>query len=160
LSLDLPFERHKNRKIRIKLEIDTSPPVGSNFTTSYITFPVTTPLTTQSLTSGFGLKLHALLCRPYTKGRDWYDFVWYVARKTLPDLDLLRHALMQQGPWAEKDIPMSLLWVKESLRETIRHLDWDCARQDVQLQLPASNTQKKVFPAGRGPAIPFFSTPV
>jgi len=53
LELGLPFERYKARKIRIKLEIDTNPPAGSTFTTSYITFPVTAPLTTQSLESGF-----------------------------------------------------------------------------------------------------------
>ena len=75
LTLDLPFERHHARKLRIKLEIDTNPPAGSVFTTSYITFPVTAPLTTQTLESSFALKLHALLCRSYVKGRDWYDLV-------------------------------------------------------------------------------------
>jgi len=136
LTLDLPFERHQTRKIRIKLEIDTNPPPGSSFTTSYITFPVTAPLTTQSLVSGFALKLHALLCRPYVKGRDWYDFVWYVARKTVPDLDLLRHALWQQGPWAGRKIAVDTLWVRESLENSIRRIDWAGARQDVQRFLP------------------------
>jgi hypothetical protein len=40
-------------------------------TTGYITFPVTASLTTQTLESSFILKLHALLCRSYVKGRDW-----------------------------------------------------------------------------------------
>ncbi|OIP33073.1 MAG: hypothetical protein AUK27_11550 [Deltaproteobacteria bacterium CG2_30_66_27] len=136
LELDLPFERHQARKIRIKLEIDTNPPSGSTFTTSYITFPVTAPMTTQSLESGFALKLHALLCRSYVKGRDWYDFVWYVARKTGPDLDLLSQALRQQGPWAGKPIAVTGHWVRENMEATIRRIDWSAARDDVQRFLP------------------------
>lgn len=136
LELDLPFERYKARKLRIKLEIDTNPPAGSTFTTSYLTFPVTAPLTTQSLESGFAMKLHALLCRPYVKGRDWYDFVWYVARKTRPDLDLLHNALRQQGPWAGQQFKMTMRWVQESLTAAIRRIDWTAARNDVQRFLP------------------------
>ena len=135
-TLDLAFERYQARKIRIKLEIDTNPPVGSTFTTSYITFPVTAPITTQSLESGFALKLHALLCRTYVKGRDWYDFVWYVARKTKPDLDLLRHALHQQGPWAGQEIAVTMRWVHENMGAAIRRIKWTAARDDVQRFLP------------------------
>jgi predicted nucleotidyltransferase component of viral defense system len=136
LTLELPFERHRARTIRIKLEIDTNPPAGSTFTTSYITFPVTAPLTTQSLESGFALKLHALLCRSYVKGRDWYDFVWYVARKTRPDLNLLRQALHQQGPWTGQPITVTLRWVQETMAAAIQRIDWTAARADVQRFLP------------------------
>jgi len=136
LALDLPFERYQARKIRIKLEIDINPPAGSTFTTSYITFPVTSPLTTQSLESGFALKLHALLCRSYVKGRDWYDFVWYVARRTRPDLDLLSHALHQQGPWAGQQITVTMGWVQKNVEAGIRRIDWTVARDDVQRFLP------------------------
>ncbi|MBI3370784.1 MAG: nucleotidyl transferase AbiEii/AbiGii toxin family protein [Betaproteobacteria bacterium] len=136
LTLDLPFERYQPRKIRIQLEIDTNPPAGSTFTTSYITFPVTAPVTTQSPESGFALKLHALLCRPYVKGRDWYDFVWYVARKTRPDLSLLRHALQQQGPWAGRKFAVTLSWVQETMDASIRRVKWTVARDDVQRFLP------------------------
>lgn len=136
LVVDLPFERHRPRKIRIKLEIDVNPRAGSMFTTHYITFPVTAPLTTQSLESGFALKLHALLSRSYVKGRDWYDFVWYVARETKPDLDLLGNALHQQGPWAGQRIAVTTGWLEETLKEVIRRIDWSAARDDVQRFLP------------------------
>ncbi len=136
LATDLPFERVRDRRIRIKLEIDTNPPAGSTFATSYLTFPVTAPMTTQSLESGFALKLHALLCRSYVKGRDWYDFVWYVARKTRPELGLLRHALHQQGPWAGRPISVTTRWVQENMEAVIRRINWAAARTDVQRFLP------------------------
>lgn len=136
LTLELPFERHHGRKLRIKLEIDTNPPSGSAFATSYITFPVTAALTTQTLESSFALKLHALLCRTYVKGRDWYDFVWYVARKVRPELVLLENALEQQGPWASRQTSVTWPWLIESLRTVIGQVDWAVARQDVQRFLP------------------------
>jgi predicted nucleotidyltransferase component of viral defense system len=136
LTLELPFERYHARKLRIKLEIDTNPPAGSAFTTSYITFPVTAPLTTQTLESSFALKLHALLCRPYVKGRDWYDFVWYVARSVSPKLALLEHAIEQQGPWAGRQTSVTWPWLIANLRTVIERIDWAVARQDVQRFLP------------------------
>jgi predicted nucleotidyltransferase component of viral defense system len=136
LTLELPFERRNPKKFRIKLEIDTNPPAGSTFTTSYITFPATAPLTTQTLESGFAFKLHALLCRPYVKGRDWFDFVWYVSRQTRPNLPLLSEALKQQGPWAQQDVAVDSAWVRENMATTIRRIDWTAARQDVQRFLP------------------------
>jgi predicted nucleotidyltransferase component of viral defense system len=136
LELDLPFERHRPRKIRIKLEVDVNPPAGSTITTSYITFPVTVPLTTQSLESGFALKLAALLCRPYVKGRDWYDFVWYVARRTRPGLDLLGNAVRQHGPWAGQAVAVDGAWLREQMELAIRRIDWAAAADDVQRFLP------------------------
>jgi len=47
-------------------------------------FPHIAPVTVQTLTSGFATKLHALLCRVYVKGPDWYDFIWYVSRRINP----------------------------------------------------------------------------
>ena len=97
---------------------------------------MTAPTTTQSLESGFALKLHVLLCRPYVKGRDWYDFVWHVARKTEPDLNLLRHALQQLGPWVGQEIEVTLRWVQENMDAAIRRIPWTAARDDVQRLLP------------------------
>jgi predicted nucleotidyltransferase component of viral defense system len=136
LTLDLPFERLSKRKFRIKLEIDTHPPEGSTFTTSYLSFPITIALTSQTLESSFALKLHALLCRPYTKGRDWYDFIWYVTRRIVPNLDLLENALQQQGPWAGSKPQVSIQWVIENLKTRIKQIQWNVAIQDLQRFLP------------------------
>ena len=141
LLLRLPFERHNHRKLRIKLEVDTNPPQGSICETSYITFPATFALTSQTLESSFALKLHALLCRSYTKGRDWFDFVWYVARAIKPNIPLLQSALMQQGPWQGKKVDLSSQWLHDALSAVIGKTDWNIAKFDVQRFLPHSEQQ-------------------
>ena len=138
VTLEFPFERVNSKKIRIKLEIDVNPPQGSSFETSYLSFPTTAPVTTQTLSSGFGTKAHALLCRSYVKGRDWYDLLWYVARRTVPDLALLANALFQQGPWQGERIELSNEWLLQALRAKIESVDWKLARNDVQRFLPLS----------------------
>lgn len=134
----LPFERSNPRKIRIKLEVDTNPPAGSAFRTSYITFPGVAAITTQELPSGFGMKTHALLCRKYVKGRDWYDFVWYTARRIKPDLGLLQNALFQQGPWAGQSLKVTPEWLIDALGAAIRRIDWKEACSDVRRFVPTT----------------------
>ena len=103
-----------------------------------LSFPTTAPITTQTLSSGFATKTHALLCRRYIKGRDWYDFLWYVARRTVPDLGLLSNALFQQGPWQGKRLAVSVEWLLQALRTKIESVDWKLARDDVRRFLPLS----------------------
>jgi predicted nucleotidyltransferase component of viral defense system len=141
LLLDLPFTRHQAKKLKVKLEIDTNPPAGSTFETRYITFPTTAPVTAQTLESGFGTKSHALLCRGYTKGRDWYDLIWYASRGIVPNLLLLENALHQQGPWAGQGISVTPDWYLDSMRQRIEEIDWAEARRDVQRFLPAAEQQ-------------------
>jgi hypothetical protein len=136
LTFSLPYGRNRKRKIRIKLEIDTNPPAGSSVDTAYLLFPRPEPITVQTRSSGFSLKLHALLCRTYTKGRDWYDFLWYVARQIKPDLPLLANALEQQGPWSGQSLAVTYDWLAERFAEKIAAIDWALARDDVKRFLP------------------------
>lgn len=132
LNLRLPYARNSTRRIRIKLEVDTNPPTGASFESRFITFPVTVAVTSMDLRSGFGSKSHALLCREYTKGRDWYDFLWYASRKVAPNLDLLANALDQQGPWAGQKPKVTPDWFLEAMRKRIEAIDWVAARKDVE----------------------------
>jgi len=76
----------KARRINIKLEIDVEPPAASGYEYSYLDFPTDYEVCHQDLGSNFALKLHALLCRGFLKGRDWYDFNWYIRQKVSPNL--------------------------------------------------------------------------
>ena len=99
-------------------------------------------MTCQTLESGFATKTHALLCRPYVKGRDWYDFIWYVGRETVPDLRLLGNAIEQYGPWAGKLERVTRSWLLERLTERIHEVDWSAAVDDVQRFLPLSDQER------------------
>lgn len=132
LMLELPHSRDPRRKIRVKLEIDANPPLGATRETRYIAFPVLTAITTQTLASAFASKSHALLCRPYIKGRDWYDFLWYVERGTEPNLELLGNAVRQIGPWAGAPVRVTPDWLVARLGEAVARIDWSEAAADVR----------------------------
>ncbi len=133
-QLDLSFAgAGKPRTIRIKLEIDVNPPEGSGEDATYLAFPADHEVRHQDLSSNFALKIHALLCRGFLKGRDWYDFSWYVGKEIMPNLPLLRAALIQAGPWAgDESIAVDLPWLKDALATAIARIDWKAAAEDVR----------------------------
>lgn len=124
--------RTNRPKIVIKLEIDTNPPQGSEHELKYLDFPLSYSVLTQNLRTLFSGKCHALLCREYIKGRDWYDFTWYVARKILPNFNFLSNALNQQGPWSTQNISIDVSWLIEQLKQKINLIDWEAAKKDVE----------------------------
>ncbi|HEY1212242.1 MAG TPA: nucleotidyl transferase AbiEii/AbiGii toxin family protein [Bryobacteraceae bacterium] len=133
-QLDLSFAGSgRPRTIQIKLEIDVNPPSGSGEQTSYLDFPLDHVVRHQDLSSNFALKIHALLCRGFLKGRDWFDFSWYVSRDVAPNLALLRNALVQAGPWSgDEGLPVDLPWLKNALSAAIAQIDWANAADDVR----------------------------
>lgn len=131
LSLSF-FRGQPDQKQTIKLEIDINPPAGSDFGFTYRDFPADFEICHQDLPSNFALKIHALLCRPYLKGRDWYDFNWYVRQGVKPNLVLLQAALIQFGPWAGQDLSVNEHWLKTQLREKVATIDWREAASDVE----------------------------
>lgn len=132
-QLNLSFmNTHPEKKLTIKLEIDSNPPEGSSFERSYLDFPVDFEVCHQDVSSNFSLKTHALLCRPYLKGRDWYDFNWYVAQGVTPNLVLLKNALEQYGPWQGEFLNIDRDWLVNALSEKISSINWKDAADDVE----------------------------
>lgn len=120
------------RMIRIKLEVDTKPPAGGTFETRYIDFPFPQATVAYDPPSLFAGKLHAVLCRRYLKGRDWFDFIWYTARRTPVNYQLLGSALAQTGPWAGSIDHVDREWCLRALESKIESIDWSRAREDVR----------------------------
>ena len=76
---DVTFQTEKS--IKIKIEVDTCPPL--NFTTEQklLLQPHSFMTRCFTLSDLFAGKMHALVYRAWknrVKGRDWYDFEWYV----------------------------------------------------------------------------------
>jgi len=137
ILFDLPFERDARKHLRVKLEVDTMPPRGSAFETHFLAFSSAAAVTTQTLSCGLALKLHALLCRTYDKGRDWYDFIWYVSRRIQPDMELMKNAMLQSGPWKNKaNVSFDVAWLKKELSNRINKTNWPIVRGDVERFLP------------------------
>jgi len=115
--------------LAVKIEVDLRPPEGAGFETTLVQrfFPVA--LRHHDLPSLFAGKLHALLARPWAKGRDWFDLVWYLTEKrgTEPNLALLAVALAQTG----RDPGEAPRW-REAVRERLRGLDWATVERDVE----------------------------
>lgn len=120
------------QKLLIKLEIDTNPPSGSEFETQYLDFPFPFSIVCQDLPSLFASKCHALLCRPYTKGRDWYDFLWYIKNRTMVNYLHLKYALEQTGPYQNKPLEINKEWLRLELEKKILTINWDNAKQDIE----------------------------
>lgn len=132
-QLDLSFAGSgRARTIRIKLEIDVDPPAGSGEASTYLDFPSDYEVRHQDLPSNFALKIHALLCRGFLKGRDWFDFSWYVTQGVVPSLVLLRNALAQAGPWSGRQIDVDISWLAHVLSGAISRIDWKDASADVE----------------------------
>ena len=119
-------------KITIKFEVDIRPPAGSCFESRFLVFPFASEILCQDQPSLFAGKLHALLCREYVKGRDWYDLLFYAGRKVRPNLGFLSAALDQTGPWAGHKILVDGKWCFEQLSVKINRVDWDAARVDIR----------------------------
>ena len=129
------------RKINIKIEIDTNPPKGSAFEVKYHDFPQDFSVVVQDLPSLFAGKLHALLCRSYTKGRDWYDFLWYVARSAKVNYEFLASAIYQQGPLRGEKLKIDKDWLITNLDQAIEKADWKALADDIRRFLPTKNQQ-------------------
>jgi len=133
-QLNLSFYKgHAGQKINIKLEMDVEPPADSAYDYTYLDFPTDYEVCHQDLSSNFALKIHALLCRGFLKGRDWYDFNWYIKQGVSPNLPHLKNALVQYGPWqGQSDLNVDLPWLKDVLQEKIDSIDWKEAVGDVE----------------------------
>lgn len=148
-----------SRMIRIKLEVDTNPPAGGTYETRYLDFPFPQVTVAHDPPSLFAGKLHAVLCRRYLKGRDWYDFIWYTARRTPVNFRLLGAALDQTGPWAGTAPEVDRRWCLQALESKIESIDWPRARDDVRAfvrtaDLPSLDVWGREFFLGQSMKLP------
>jgi predicted nucleotidyltransferase component of viral defense system len=128
-ELGLPAQRSEN--LTIKVEVDTRPPRGALLETTLVRRHETLRLQHHDRASLLAGKLHAILQRPYTKGRDLYDLVWYLGDPDWPgpNLELLNNALEQTG-WTGGRLTEAS-W-RGAVRERVEEFDWDRAVADLR----------------------------
>lgn len=126
---------HSGRKIKIKLEIDVNPPLKFQTEARTLLLPTTFNIISMTLPSLYAGKLHALLFRNWktrVKGRDWYDFEWYVKNGVKVDLEHLQERVLKSEEF-DGTIPLTKEQLKAMIRRKIETLDIQKAKQEVQV---------------------------
>ncbi len=139
LLYELGLSPHRDQVLAVKIEVDTNPPAGAGLATTVVRRYVTLQLQHHDRASLLAGKLHAILQRPYLKGRDIYDLLWYLSDPNwpAPNLTLLNNALQQTG-WAGD--PLTGHNWREVVRDRLQTLDWERVVADVRPFLePSAN---------------------
>lgn len=125
---DLTFQTEKS--IRIKIEVDTNPPMQFSTEDKLLLQPFSFMVRCFTLPDLFAGKMHALLFRNWknrVKGRDWYDFEWYVRNGIPLDFSHLQERIKQfNGLEIGKDE-----FIKQ-LKERLSNTDIAQVKQDVE----------------------------
>lgn len=124
---------HRDEVVKVKFEIDTDPPEGASYEQKFSLLPVPYAVTLYDKPSLFAGKMHAVLCRKWksrSKGRDFYDYVWYLTTNTTLNIRHLQKR-MEQTKDLESGKELTLDELKSLLEERFRSIDFESAKQDV-----------------------------
>ncbi|MDD9898208.1 MAG: nucleotidyl transferase AbiEii/AbiGii toxin family protein [Candidatus Melainabacteria bacterium] len=119
----------KDQKIAIKFEVDENPPTGFTTELSMINEQVSFSISHFDLASAFAGKIHAILARQYTKGRDYFDLLWFLGRDIKPNLEFLNNGLKQTY---DKDFDLNMDSLESMLIERIKETDYSLVCKDLE----------------------------
>jgi len=121
------------KTLKIKFEVDTDPPLGFATEQKLLLQPYSLYVNCFGLSDLFAGKVHALLFRQWKnriKGRDWYDFEWYVRKGVPLNRQHLAIRATQSGHWPEA-AEMTAAQLADLLHDRIEKIDLVSARADV-----------------------------
>lgn len=130
---DLVTGINKNEKVKIKFEIDTMPAGLATYETKYRLLPLPYSIKLYDESSLFSGKIHAVICRSWksrVKGRDLYDYVFYLTRNTKFNLEHLREKLIESH-YISKEDKFDVNFVKALLIARFNEIDFNDAKKDV-----------------------------
>jgi len=121
------------KQIKIKMEVDTQPP--SDFATEYklLLLPFSFMTRCYSLPDLYAGKMHAFLFRHWrnrVKGRDWYDFEWFVRNNIALNFIHFQKRTKQLNALHEKDLTPDIF--KEMMKERIEKTNIEAVKNDVR----------------------------
>lgn len=130
-----------NALLSMKVEIDTNQPPGAQYETKFRLLPQPYSVVLYDKPSLFAGKLHALLCRNWKhrgKGRNFYDYVWYLQEHIPVNLEHLQARMHQSGHW-DSERSLSLLIVIDLLEQRFTEVDYESVKADVSPFIPNAN---------------------
>lgn len=124
----------RHETVRIKFEVDVNPPAYATFEHKYRLLPVPYEVKMYDMPSLFAGKIHAVICRAWQsriKGRDLYDYIFYLSRGAAVNQKHLRERLID-SKYITADADCSLNETKKMLAERFDSIDYVQARRDVE----------------------------
>ena len=123
-----------NQKIKIKFEIDTDNPSGGVTEFKYKMLPAPYEVQVFDEATLFAGKIHAILCRDYknhVKGRDYYDYLFYIGKGSKLNLKYLENKLKNSGGFIQNNETLTLEKIKELLLKKFESTNYEAAKKDV-----------------------------
>ena len=124
---NLTFQTEK--ALKIKIEVDVNPPLEFSTEQKLLMQPFSFTTRCFTLPDLYAGKMHALTFRAWKnriKGRDWYDFEWYVRNRVALDFE---HLKVRTKEFNNIDLTKELFL--ELLKERISKADIDVVKADV-----------------------------
>lgn len=124
---NIRFQTEKS--IKIKIEVDTDPPINFETEQKLLLLPYSFMVRCFNLPDLFAGKMHALAFRNWknrVKGRDWYDFEWYVRNGVKLNFKHLQTRIAQFN-----GVKMSREEFFEKLKERLTETDISLIKRDV-----------------------------
>lgn len=121
------------KSIKIKFEVDINPPSGANFEFKYKLLPSPHQVRLYDESSLFAGKIHAILCRNWnyrTKGRDLYDYIFYLSKGMKVNINLVREKLIDSNALDKKE-EFNIEVLKMMLNNKFKEIDYNDAKEDV-----------------------------
>ena len=130
-------EGHKYNQIlknlKIKFEVDINPPRGATYENQYKLLPSPHLIKLYDKPSLLAGKIHAILCRGWktrVKGRDLYDYLFFMATDTRVNLELLKNKLLASNAIKSGD-DFDINKLKELLINKFKVIDYNEAKEDI-----------------------------
>lgn len=142
LELILKFfpseEEHKYNQIlknlKIKLKVDINSPMGATYEDKYKLLPSPHQIKLYDKESLFAGKIHAILCRGWNnrvKGRDLYDYIFFLGSDTKVNIELLKNKLIESNFINEND-EFDINELQKILISKFEKIDYTKAVEDVK----------------------------
>lgn len=124
----------KDEVLKVKFEVDCNPPLGFVTQSKWIDIPEFATVSVLDEESLFAGKIHAILCRNYkntVKGRDYYDYLFYISKRIKPNLAYLKNKLVESKK-IDKGSKFDMDILKQMLKERFSNVDFKQVKDDVQ----------------------------
>lgn len=127
-------ENNKMGNIKIKFEVDVNPSKGATYDLKIKLLPSVHQVRLFDESSLFAGKIHAILCRKWKtrfKGRDLYDYIFFLSRGASVNLEYLREKLLD-SQYIDRDFSLNIESLKLLLCKRFEEIDFENAKDDVQ----------------------------